>query len=255
MTVTPLPKTTTKTISLTRTLKTWTRTAVVVTRTATASCTVPPRPRQPDPPCRFRPRLLRVPNGVNIPGGKRDEQAETYASVKKRLADIRARRAADIDARDLVKRSADARTITVTQTTLTVNQTVSLPYCRSLLKRGKDKKLISCRTPLPPPQPRSKTLSSAPSSSPRKHPLPPFPSPPSFLLIWHSTLPPATIKTGYAKATVTARAATKTKLTVTTAYIWQTRTMTARLTKVVTVTPTASVTACKRRGGHFGNGW
>jgi len=42
------------------------------------------------------------------------------------LADIRARRAADIDARDLVKRSADAPTITVTGT-VTANQTVSVP--------------------------------------------------------------------------------------------------------------------------------
>jgi hypothetical protein len=42
------------------------------------------------------------------------------------LADIRARRAADIDARDLVKRTADAATVTVTGT-VTVNQTVSAP--------------------------------------------------------------------------------------------------------------------------------
>jgi hypothetical protein len=122
VTITPNPVVTTKTISLTRTLKTWTRTAVVYTRTATASCTVPPRPQQPDPPCRRWPRLVQVPAGVHI---ARDTP-ETYASIKKRLADIRARRAADIDARDLVKRTADAATVTVTGT-VTVNQTVSCP--------------------------------------------------------------------------------------------------------------------------------
>ncbi|CAD0019579.1 unnamed protein product [Aureobasidium pullulans] len=171
------------TISLTRTLKTWTRTAIIYTATATASCTVPPRPQQPDPPCRRWPRLIKVPAGVSI-NGKRDEELETYASVKKRLADIRARRAADIDARDLAKRTADAPTVTITQTTLTVNQT-----------------------------------------------------------------------TGYAKAYITLPPITKTKFTVNTAYIWQTKTMTAKFTKVTTVTPTGIMTACKSRGGHFGNGW
>jgi hypothetical protein len=121
VTVTPDPVVSTKTINLTRTLKTWTRTAIVYTRTATASCTVPPRPQQPDPPCRRWPRLVKVPAGVHI---GRDVQ-EDYASIKKRLADIRARRAADIDKRDLVKRSADAPTITVTGT-VTVNSTVSI---------------------------------------------------------------------------------------------------------------------------------
>jgi hypothetical protein len=121
VTVTPDPVVSTKTINLTRTLKTWTRTAIVYTRTATASCTVPPRPQQPDPPCRRWPRLVKVPAGVHI---GRDVQ-EDYASIKKRLADIRARRAAEIDKRDLVKRSADAPTITVTGT-VAVNSTVSI---------------------------------------------------------------------------------------------------------------------------------
>jgi hypothetical protein len=121
VTVTPDPVVSTKTINLTRTLKTWTRTAIVYTRTATASCTVPPRPQQPDPPCRRWPRLVRVPAGVHI---GRDVQ-EDYASIKRRLADIRARRAAEIDKRDMVKRSADAPTITVTGT-VTANSTVSI---------------------------------------------------------------------------------------------------------------------------------
>lgn len=131
MTVTPPPVITTKTISLTRTLKTWTRTAIVVTSTKTASCTVPPRPQQPDPTCTRVPRLIKLPPGLSIPS-KRDAAAEDYASIKRRLADIRARRAADLearrvadlDARDLAKRTADAPTITITQTTYTANQTV-----------------------------------------------------------------------------------------------------------------------------------
>jgi hypothetical protein len=65
--------------------------------------------------------LVKVPAGVHI---GRDVQ-EDYASIKKRLADIRARRAAEIDKRDLVKRSADAPTITVTGT-VAVNSTVSI---------------------------------------------------------------------------------------------------------------------------------
>jgi hypothetical protein len=124
VTITPDPVVSTKTINLTRTLKTWTRTAIVYTRTATASCTVPPRPQQPDPPCTRWPRLVKIPAGVHI---ARDAAPESYVSIKKRLADIRARRAVAIDQRDLVKRSADAPTVTVTGT-VTANQTVSFPF-------------------------------------------------------------------------------------------------------------------------------
>jgi hypothetical protein len=147
VTITPDPVVSTKTINLTRTLKTWTRTAIVYTRTATASCTVPPRPQQPDPPCRRWPRLVPVPSGVHI---GRDLQ-EDYASIKKRLADIRARRAAEIDKRDMVKRSADAPTITVTGT-VTVNSTVSSPIHPFLISQS-SKTDTKKRIPLPLPQP------------------------------------------------------------------------------------------------------
>jgi hypothetical protein len=145
VTVTPNPVVTTKTISLTRTLKTWTRTAVVYTRTATASCTVPPRPQQPDPPCTRWPRLVQIPAGVHI---ARDAAPESYVSIKKRLADIRARRAVAIDQRDLAKRSADAPTVTVTGT-VTANQTVSPPSHSNL---EAEKLTTKTRIPSPPPQ-------------------------------------------------------------------------------------------------------
>ncbi|KAH0289432.1 hypothetical protein KCU62_g4453, partial [Aureobasidium sp. EXF-3399] len=209
VTITPDPVVSTKTINLTRTLKTWTRTAIVYTRTATASCTVPPRPQQPDPPCRRWPRLVQVPAGVHI---ARDAP-EDYASIKRRLADIRARRAADIDARDLVKRSADAPTITVTGT-VTANQTNTFTAAATTVVNI--------------------VLSSSTITK---------------------TLPPATIKTGYASAYLTLPPVTKTSFTVNTAYTTQTKTMTATFVKVTTVTPTGVMTACKQRGGHFGNGW
>lgn len=144
MTITPDPVVVTKTANLTRTLKTWTRTAVVYTSTATASCTVPPRPQQPDPPCTRWPRLIQVPSGVHI---ARDVK-EDYASIKRRLADIRARRAAEIDARDLAKRTADAATITVTAT-VPVNSTVSFAFqiCQARKNKKADKSIdhFHCR--------------------------------------------------------------------------------------------------------------
>jgi len=209
VTITPDPVVSTKTINLTRTLKTWTRTAIVYTRTATASCTVPPRPQQPDPPCRRWPRLVKVPAGVHI---GRDVQ-EDYASIKKRLADIRARRAAEIDKRDMVKRSADAPTITVTGT-VAVNSTVTFTAAATTVVNI--------------------VLSSSTVTT---------------------TLPPATIKSGYASAFFTLPPVTKTTFTVNTAYTTQTKTMTATFVTVTTVTPTGVMTACKQRGGHFGNGW
>ncbi|KAI4843633.1 hypothetical protein E4T44_06637 [Aureobasidium sp. EXF-8845] len=226
VTVTPDPVVSTKTINLTRTLKTWTRTAIVYTRTATASCTVPPRPQQPDPPCRRWPRLVKVPAGVHI---GRDVQ-EDYASIKKRLADIRARRAAEIDKRDLVKRSADAPTITVTGT-VAVNSTVSIsiPVFLSRNTDAKQNTFTAAATTV-----MNIVLSSSTVTT---------------------TLPPATIKTGYASAFFTLPPVTKTTFTVNTAYTWQTKTMTATFVKVATVTPTGIMTACKQRGGHFGNGW
>lgn len=76
-----------------------------------------------------------------------------------------------------------------------------------------------------------------------------------FTNICNRTLPPATIKTGYASAYLTLPPVTKTSFTVNTAYMTQTKTMTATFVKVTTVTPTGVMTACKQRGGHFGNGW
>lgn len=70
-----------------------------------------------------------------------------------------------------------------------------------------------------------------------------------------STLPPATVKTGYATALLTLPPVTKTAFTINTAYSWQTKTMTATFVKMTTVTPTGVMTACKSMGGHFGNGW
>jgi hypothetical protein len=91
--------------------------------------------------------LVPVPSGVHI---GRDLQ-EDYASIKKRLADIRARRAAEIDKRDMVKRSADAPTITVTGT-VTVNSTVSSPIHPFLISQS-SKTDTKKRIPLPLPQP------------------------------------------------------------------------------------------------------
>ncbi|KAI4727435.1 hypothetical protein E4T49_04750 [Aureobasidium sp. EXF-10728] len=209
VTITPDPTVVTKTFNLVRTLKTWSRTAVVYTSTATASCTVPPRPQQPDPPCRRWPRLLQVPAGIRI--GR--DVPEDYASIKRRLADIRARRAAEIDARDLAKRTADAPTITVTGT-VTANYTNTFTAVATTVVNI----ILS-----------SSTVT--------------------------TTLPPATIKTGYASAYLTLPPVTKTSFTVNTAYTWQTKTMTATFVKTTTVTPTGVMTACKSRGGHFGNGW
>jgi hypothetical protein len=122
--------------------------------------------------------------------------------------------AREIDAKNMVKRSADAPTVTSTETTTTVTSTATIIGTTSTVLD-----IVTATTTLT------------------------------------TTLPPSTVISGVSKETVTAPRSTKTKLKVTTAYTWSVGTITASLTRRITVTPSASVTACKKEGGHFGPIW
>lgn len=66
-----------------------------------------------------------------------------------------------------------------------------------------------------------------------------------------SVLPPATVFSGIFTQTTTLPTPTKTRLRLDWATTTKTITWGATFTKHTTVTPTASVSACKKAGGHF----
>ncbi|KAK8219388.1 hypothetical protein M8818_001123 [Zalaria obscura] len=123
-TVTPKPRTTTSVKTITRTLKKWTKTFEKDTVTVTARCTVPPRPQQPDPTCKIKPTLKALPSGVHIDIKRSEDTLLDPAVAKQRYENMRARRAQQLDQRDMVKRSADVPTVTVTATQV-VNTTIT----------------------------------------------------------------------------------------------------------------------------------
>jgi len=66
-----------------------------------------------------------------------------------------------------------------------------------------------------------------------------------------STLPPATVFSGLVTNTVTLPTPTRTQLKLSWATTTKIITFGATFTKHTTVTPTTSVSACKKAGGHF----
>lgn len=110
----------------------------------TATCTVPPRPQNPAPWWHYKPQIVHaLPSGLSGPNSKRDNAFAIRDALR---AERRGRtsdqlKADAIDKRDLVKRSADAPTVTVTETTSTITSTVS-----QLLLPSQQPKLVHSRT-------------------------------------------------------------------------------------------------------------
>ncbi|KAI9681068.1 MAG: hypothetical protein M1822_007142 [Bathelium mastoideum] len=65
------------------------------------------------------------------------------------------------------------------------------------------------------------------------------------------TAPPATVKTGVYTSTITEPTPTRTKVSYTATTTTTTKTISLIWTYTTSVTPTASVPACKEQGGHF----
>lgn len=132
-TTTPSEVTVTSTSTNTRTFWRWTSTQSVSMVEVTPSCTVPPKPRFPDPICTIIPKNIQLPFGLHI--FPRGDKAVDVEYVRKRFENHRAAKARAVAGekietkpkpkRQMVKRSADAPTLTVTATTA-VNTTTTL---------------------------------------------------------------------------------------------------------------------------------
>ncbi|KAF1349096.1 hypothetical protein BDV97DRAFT_198601 [Delphinella strobiligena] len=212
-----MPTTITATTTLTYTWKEWTRTAIITTSTVTATCIVPPRPQNPAPWWHFKPQIVQsLPTGLAAPNIKRDNAFAIRDALR---AERRGRTSEQLKADVIDKRDLVKRSADAP--TVTITETTATITSTST---------FTAATVTVPTIVTSTTTST-------------------------TTLPPTTVYYGEAWSTVTAPQFTRTKLSVTTTWTVSVGTITAALTHWSTVTPTASVSACKSAGGHFGAIW
>lgn len=221
-TTTPAEVTVTSTSTNTRTFWRWTSTQSVSTVSVTPSCTVPIRPRFPDPPCRFIPKHIPLPFGLNIfPRGDKPVDVEY---VRKRFENHRAAKAraaaeqiqaeaAPKSKRQMVKREADDPTVTVTADSA-VNTTTTVT--------GEPTTITDLEI-------TSSTI--------------------------YTTLPPETVQYGTKTNVITAPTPTDTVQKIAYTRDYATKTWAVTWTRTVTTTPEVTAADCKRQGGHFGPIW
>ncbi|KAJ4367276.1 hypothetical protein N0V83_006857 [Neocucurbitaria cava] len=216
-TVTPAPTTTTSTKTMTKTSVTLTKNFAKSTKTVTATCTTPGRPGHPDKPCKYSPTKLHPAALVTptiIPKLNRfTRKSDRQVDYEWARARVEAAKARrDAKARDGAQ--LERRAPDAPTTTVTYDTPVN-----------------------------STTTVTAPTSITTQSVL--------ITATSTSTLPPVTVLSGVYTQTITLATPTKTKHKFTYATTTKTVTFGATFTKTKTVTPTASVTACKRLGGHF----
>ncbi|OCL01506.1 hypothetical protein AOQ84DRAFT_328859 [Glonium stellatum] len=215
-TVTPTPVTSYITHVYTKHLMTWTKTQTIITSTVTASCSVPPKPQWPDKRCTYSPTLIH-PKALQTPAPK------NHRIVR------RADRAVDIDyAR---RRIQDAK-----------------------LRRDTKLKALNERAPDAPTvyvtastAVNTTVTYTAATTTTTEIDL--------TTSIVSTTLPPSTVYSGIYTSTITLPTPTKTKYTIAYTTIWTTKTIHATWTRTTITTPSASVTQCKKQGGHFPGRW
>jgi hypothetical protein len=214
-TITPKAVTTTSTKVMTKTRLDATRVFVTTTKTATATCTTPGRPGKPDKPCHFTPTLLH-PAALATPTSL--PKYNRYVRRSDRAVDYdwaRARVEAAKQKRSAKAQGLERRAPDAPTTTLTAETPIS-----------------TTTTITAEPTTTTETVLFTQTST--------------------STLPPATVFSGVFTSTTTLPTPTKTQLRLDWATTTKTITWGATFTKYTTVTPTASVSACKKAGGHFG---
>ncbi|KAJ8109549.1 hypothetical protein OPT61_g7381 [Boeremia exigua] len=211
-TITPKAVTTTSTKTLTKTRLDATRVYATTTKTATATCTLPGRP-QPDKPCRYSPTLLH-PAALATP-----------TTLSKGRYMRRSDRVVDYEwARARVEAAKQRRN----------------EKTQGLQRRAPDAETVTITADTPV---TTTSTSTAPATTITDIELVTQTS--------TSTLPPATIFSGVFTHTTTLPTPTKTRLRIARTTTTKTITWGATFTKHTTVTPSASVTACRKAGGHF----
>jgi hypothetical protein len=217
-TVKPKAVKTTSTKYLTITKLSLTNIFGVTTQTATATCTTPGHPARPDKPCRHSPTKIH-PAALVTP--------TTIPKLHRFMR--KADRAIDIE-------WARARIHTAKQKRAEKAHTAASP----LKRRAPDSSVITVTADVPV---NTTTTITAPASITTETV--------EIDETTTTTLPPETVYKGVSTNTITLPTPTKTKLRISLATTTKVITMGAILTKHTTVTPAASISACKEAGGHF----
>ncbi|KAF2189542.1 hypothetical protein K469DRAFT_700748 [Zopfia rhizophila CBS 207.26] len=220
-TSTPPPVTTTQTKTFTKNLVTWTKDLKITTKTVTASCTLPPKPGHPDKTCTYSPTKLHPAALVS-----QTPTAKAQRYVRK------------------------------------VDRAVNVEYARSRIEAAKLRRELNARDAAAqleeraPDAPTTTITAGTPTNTTITYSAPPVTTTESTLASTtvSATLPPVTVYSGIYTSTVTLPTPTKTRLAFTYTTAWTTKTISATWTRTTTVTPTASVTECKKIGGHIGKG-
>jgi hypothetical protein len=218
-TITPAAVTITSSKVMTKTSISLTRIFAVTTSTSTATCTTPGLPGRPDKPCvysptRIHPAALVTPTTVPKMHRfvRKADRAVDYEWARARIEAAKERRA---------EKAREAAS--------------------PLERRAPDAPVITLTADMPI---NTTTTILAPLATTTETVL--------VSTTTTSTLPAATVYSGLATSTITLATPTKTQLKLSFATTTRVATFGATFTKRVTVTPTTSVSACKKAGGHFG---
>lgn len=217
-TIIPVATTTTSTKIMTKTSMSLTKTFAVTTQTVTATCTTPGLPGRPDKPCVYSPTLIHPAALV------------TPTTIPKMHRFMRkADRVVDIEwARARVEAAKQRRAEKAREAAAPLERRV--PDAPILTVTGNE--IVNTTTTiLAPATTTTETVLSSTTTT--------------------STLPPVTVFSGLYTSTITLATPTKTQLRLSFATTTKVITFGATLTKHTTVTPSTSVSACKKAGGHF----
>ncbi|KAH8727669.1 hypothetical protein GQ44DRAFT_703607 [Phaeosphaeriaceae sp. PMI808] len=216
-TVTPPATTTTSTKIMTKTLISHTKVFSITTRTVTATCTTPGLPGHPDKPCRYSPTKLH-PAAMVTP----TKIPKMHRFMRK------ADRAVDIDWARARIEAAKGRRAEMAR------------GAAPLQRRAPDAPILTVTGSIPV---NTTTTIFAPVTTTTETVL--------LSATTTLTLPPATVLVGLFTSTVTLPTPTKTQLKLSSTTITKVTTFGATFTRYTTVTPTSTVSACKKAGGHF----
>ncbi|CAE7010204.1 hypothetical protein CFE70_001860 [Pyrenophora teres f. teres 0-1] len=213
-TITPKAVTATSTKTMTRTKVSLTKVVSITTKTVQATCTTPAHTGRPDKPCTYSPTKIHpaaLVTPTTIPTNFR------WARKADREVDIewaRARIEAAKRKRDQAKAPLERRAPDAP----TITVTGDTPASTTTTEQG-------------PPTTTTETVLVTEAST--------------------YTIPAPTVLSGLITLTTTLPTPTKTRITL--AYTTTTKTINfgATYTKTSTITPSASVTACKSQGGHW----
>jgi hypothetical protein len=214
-TITPKAVTTTSTKTMTRTKVSTTKTVSYTTKTVTPTCTTKPHPGKPDKPCEYSPTKIHPAALVTptvIP------QARRWAPRADRPVDaewVRARIEAAKQRREEARKQLNRRAPDAPTTTVTLQTPVSTTVTQTA-----------------PAITTTETVLSTTQTT--------------------FVIPPPTVLSGILTKTTTLPTPTKTKVKFTYTTTTTTKTYAATFTRTTTKPPSASVTECKKQGGHYG---